>query len=299
MIFTTRCARDTETQRNTEEEKKRVRFPILSGFLYVVLMIYVLTLFPYVHQVQSLNRSLVLLRVSVSLAQRVVKVLFADGPKPEVKSVSALGLRAGRTTSLVIYGENLAPKEITVKPPLTVKLGEVKATDEKTKGKGSRQVAVEVTVPANCPRENFDLVLTQPDGAKANASIAIVDDAAQEIPIKKPAATFAQAMPIPGPSVALTGSLDGDTADVFRLDAKAGETWDISLLCGRGGSPLDPVLRVRDKRHFSLLLSAGDKKKDRHLVFKPTADGPYYIEITEGEARGGPEYAYRLTVTRK
>ncbi|HLK58092.1 MAG TPA: hypothetical protein VKU00_16100 [Chthonomonadaceae bacterium] len=210
-----------------------------------------------------------------------------------------LGLRAGRTTQVVIYGENLAPKEVTVKPPLTVKLVEVKATDEKTKGKGSKQVSVEVTVPANCPRENFDLALVQPDGAKANASVAIVDDAAQEVMVKKPAATYAQAMPIPGASVAITGNLDGDTADVFRLDARAGEVWDISLLCGRGGSPLDPVLRVRDRHHFSLLLSAGDKKKDRHLVFKPEVDGPYYIEITEAEARGGGEYTYRLTVNRK
>jgi hypothetical protein len=224
---------------------------------------------------------------------------WADGPKAEVKSVSVLGLRAGRMTPVVIYGENLAPKAITVKAPLTVKLGEVKATDEKAKGKGSKQVGVEVTVPANCPRENFDLVLEQPDGTKANASVAVVDDATQEVEGKKPTATFAQAMLIPASSVAITGHLDGDTADVFRLDAKAGETWDISLLCGRGGSPLDPILRVRDKRHFSLLLSAGDKKKDRHLVFKPASDGPYYIEITEAEARGGGEYTYRLTINRK
>src|ERR1041385_8405789 len=63
--------------------------------------------------------------VSVVLMWRVPA--FAEGAKPEVKSVAPMGLRAGRTTQVVIYGENLTPKEITVKPPLTVKLGEVKA----------------------------------------------------------------------------------------------------------------------------------------------------------------------------
>ncbi len=103
-------------------------------------------------------------------------------------------------------------------------------------------------------------------------------------------------MLITSKSVAITGTLDGDTADVFKFEAKTGETWHFSLLSGRGGSSLDPVLRLRDDHHVTLLLSAGDKKKDRHLVFRAPADGAYYIDITDAEARGGGGYDYRLTV---
>ena len=106
-------------------------------------------------------------------------------------------------------------------------------------------------------------------------------------------------MPLPGASVAVLGQLDGDIADLVRIDGKAGETWEVSLLSSRGGSQLDPILRVRDSHHFSLALSAGDKKKDRHIAFHVPADGAYYVEITEAEARGGPGYNYRLTVVRK
>jgi hypothetical protein len=44
------------------------------------------------------------------------------------------------------------------------------------------------------------------------------------------------------------------------------------------------------------MLSAGDKKKDRHLVFRAPSDGVYYIDITEAEAKGGAGFDYRLTV---
>ena len=49
----------------------------------------------------------------------------------------------------------------------------------------------------------------------------------------------------------------------------------------------------------SLALSVGDKKKDRHLLFHVPADGAYYIELTEGESKGGAGYNYRLTVLKK
>jgi hypothetical protein len=62
---------------------------------------------------------------------------------------------------------------------------------------------------------------------------------------------------------------------------------------------MDPVVRLRDSRHIPLALSAGDKKKDRHLVFHVPADGAYYIELTEGESKGGAGIDYRLTILKK
>jgi len=123
--------------------------------------------------------------------------------------------------------------------------------------------------------------------------------AAIEVPIKKPSFSYSNAMRLPGPSAAVTGQLDGDTADVVRLDAKAGETWEITLLSSRAGSLLDPILRIRDSHHTPLALSTGDKKKDRRITFRVPTDGAYFVEITEAEARGGAGYNYRLAVLRK
>ncbi len=223
----------------------------------------------------------------------------ARAQKPEIKSLSVIGVPAGQTTVVVLYGDNLDPQSAAVRAPLTVKLLGSQATDEKTKSKGNRQVSVEVAAPANCPSDTFELTLTQPDKCAVKTNLCVTSSVAMEAPIKKPASTFATAMPLPGPSAAILGQLDGDTADLVRFDGKGGEVWDISLLSSRAGSPLDPILRVRDNRHISMAISAGDKKRDRHIVFHVPSDGAYYVEITEAEAKGGPEYRYRLTVARK
>ena len=240
-----------------------------------------------------------LIAVAALLLCPAVTCRAADVPKAEVKSASALGVPAGRTTTIVLYGENLAPKSVSVKPPLSIKIIAAGPTDDKNKGKGTRQVTLEVSVPASCARDTFEISLTQPDNSVAKTSLAVADTTAVEVPLKKPASTFATAMALPGPSTAVLGQLDGDSADVVRFEGKAGEAWDIALLAGRGGSLVDPILRVRDSRHMSLALSAGDKKRDRHILFHVPADGPYFVEITEAEAKGGPGYTYRLAVVRK
>lgn len=223
-----------------------------------------------------------------------------EAPKPEIKSVIPTAVQAGRTTTVLIYGENLTTKEITVaKLPVKAKLIELKATDPKQKLPGSKVVSLQVTVGADCPPESAELTLVQADGAKVTTPLAVVENVAQEVVVKKPAETFKQAMPVPGPSVAITGQMNGNVPDLFRLDAKAGETWEIFLASGRIGSQMDPILRLRDSRHIPLALSVGDKKKDRHLVFHVPADGAYYIELTEGESKGGSGYDYRLTILKK
>ncbi len=222
-----------------------------------------------------------------------------ENAKPVIKSASVLGIQAGKTSTVILFGDNLAPESAATKAPLTVKLIDSKATDEKLKSKGARQVTLEVAVPKGCPSDTFEVTLTQPDKSVAKTNLCVVASAAVEMPIKKPSSTFLTAMVLTGPSTAVLGQLDGDTADVVRFDGKAGETWEIGLLASRAGSQLDPILRVRDSRHISLTLSTGDKKKDRHILFHVPTDGAYYIEITEAEARGGAGYDYRLTVNRK
>ncbi len=228
-----------------------------------------------------------------------------DKPKPEVKGASLLALRAGQTATVFVYGNNLAPTAVAAKPPLVVKMGEIKDTDAETakaRGGAKKQVAVEVSAPADCPPDVYDLILVHEGDQKPTARIAVVAPAGAELEVKRPNATFAQAMPLSAAaaSVAVTGALSqGDTADLFRFEAHAGETWEISLLAGRAGSPLDAIVRLRNARRIPLALAAGDEKKDRRLTFRTPADGVYFIELTDAENRGGPTFAYRLTLVRK
>lgn len=219
--------------------------------------------------------------------------------KPEVKATVPLGVMAGRTERFVVYGESLSPKEVSIKAPLTVKLVEAKATEGEAKAKGSRQVVVEVSVPEDCPPQSYELILTQPDDQKATAQVAVVEKVASEVEVTKPNYTFAQAMLLTGTSVAVTGHLDNDMPALFKLEGKAGETWEIRLLAGRGGSQMDAILRLRDGRKLARMMSAGHAKKDRRMVFRVPSDGVYFIEAGDAQGRGGKELSYRLSVTRK
>ena len=100
-------------------------------------------------------------------------------------------------------------------------------------------------------------------------------------------------------SIAITGNVEGDNPTTFRFEAKAGETWRFGVFAGRGGSALDPVLRVRDSRHFSLALAAGDPKKDLSLTFTAPTTGTYYLELMDEQSRGGGTFTYRLTARSK
>jgi hypothetical protein len=224
----------------------------------------------------------------------------ADAPKPEIKAHAPLFVRAGHTVMLIVYGENLAPSGVTVaKPQVTVKLIGTKATEGAAKAQGSKQVTLEVTVPRGYAQNSVDLTLAQPDGAKATLPLPILEDVATEIPAKKPNGSYAQAMPLPGPSAGISGALESDSPATFRFEAKAGEIWDFALLAGRAGSALDAVMRLRDSRHLSLALSAGNPKIDRQLHFRAPAAGSYYLEIGDDQARSGPTFTYVLTVIRR
>ena len=220
--------------------------------------------------------------------------------KPEVKSVSGLAVRVGQSAKLVVYGENLAPREVKVnKPPLAVKLLEAKPTEGETKARGGTQVTLEITAPPRCPLDTFEIALVHDKDQKPVVLVATVEDWGEEIPVKRPNGSPMQAMPLPASPTTVVGSLNGDSADYFRFETKAGETWEITLLAGRAGSDLDALVRVRNARRISLAMAGGDEKRDRRLLFRAPAAGRYFLEVTDAEMRGGPRFLYRLTLRRK
>ncbi len=219
--------------------------------------------------------------------------------KPEVKSTSFAVVKAGQATVVTVFGENLAPTAVqSAQSKLTVKLGAVKATEGGDKGKGSKQLLLDVSAAADCPRGPMEITLIQ-GTEKPKLFIDVVEPAALELTPKRPCNTFPTAMPLTSASVAVTGNLNGDSPDLFRFDAKAGETWEISAVAGGAGSPLDAVLRLRNSRRIPLAISAGSEKMDRKIVYKIPADGLYYVELSENEGKGGPEFQYRLMLRKR
>ena len=219
--------------------------------------------------------------------------------KPEIKSKSPLYVVAGKTAQVTFYGDHLTTGELkSNNTKIKVKILSLKETEGDDKKKGSHLFVAEISAEETAPIENVELTL-QSKEIKATAQFSIVDATVGEATEKKPSHIFSQAMPIvltpETPSLAISGSVDDDKPSTFSFTTKPGEKWIFRVFAGRGGSPLDSVVRLRDAKHHSLMLAAGASAKDRVLTFAPSLPGTYYLEIMDETSRGNNNFTYRLT----
>ncbi|MBI5864949.1 MAG: PPC domain-containing protein [Planctomycetes bacterium] len=102
-------------------------------------------------------------------------------------------------------------------------------------------------------------------------------------------------------------------ADVFRIHGDAGEEIVVEVVARQLGSPLDSLLRVFDstgnvvawnddyeQTSGMLHTSAGllTHSADSYVRAYLPQHGEYYVQVSDSQEQGGPEYAYRLRVSR-
>ncbi|WP_337173448.1 PPC domain-containing protein [Paludisphaera sp.] len=88
--------------------------------------------------------------------------------------------------------------------------------------------------------------------------------------------------------------------DIYRIALKNGETRVFRVESREFGLPLDPVVAVLDAEGKALA-EADDRRrssKDPELKFAPKADGEYRVVVRDLHGRGGPRYAYLLSVAK-
>jgi hypothetical protein len=99
--------------------------------------------------------------------------------------------------------------------------------------------------------------------------------------------------------VAVSGRIDppGDQ-DVFRLALRKDDKRVIRVESRALGRPLDPVLRILDAGGKILAESDDSGRNDRDLErsFTAPADGEYRLVVRDLNGRGGPRFAYLLSV---
>jgi hypothetical protein len=99
--------------------------------------------------------------------------------------------------------------------------------------------------------------------------------------------------------VALSGRIDppGDQ-DVFRLSLRKDDKRVIRVESRALGRPLDPLLRIVDSQGKILSESDDTGRNDRDLErsFTAPADGDYRLVVRDLNGRGGPRFAYLLSV---
>jgi hypothetical protein len=194
------------------------------------------------------------------------------GEVPFLTSIFPLGGRQGVETSVEPKGWNL--------PTETLTLGAAE------KGPGIHAVSV-------CRDQQL------------SNQMPFAVDTLPECLEKEPNNEQATAQPISVPTI-VNGRIDqsGD-CDVFRFEARAGSQIVAEVFARRLDSPLDSMLKLTDASGRQLAVNDDFEDKgagltthqaDSRLCVTLSANGTYYLHLSDTQHNGGPEYAYRLRV---
>ncbi len=107
--------------------------------------------------------------------------------------------------------------------------------------------------------------------------------------------TAAAAMPLIVNSV-VNASIDGGTADWYKISLVAGQAINLECWAERIDSRMDPAMAVFDASGRELAHDRDTFGRDALIDFVPSADGDYLIRVHDSVYSGGPEYFYRLAV---
>ena len=216
-----------------------------------------------------------------------------------------LAVTPGKPTKLTLRGQRLdTVTEIRVQEPKST--GKVLGKGRKV-GVGNQQSAevvgdseidVEVTVPPEVAGGLLGISLINPGGEGKPCMVAINDDTPR-VTETEPNDGFKQAMPVTAPVIVEGGFKQGQDADVYRLEAKAGEEFTITVQAKRLGSPTEVLLTLfnADGRAIATGEIKGDNP-DPVIHVKISKDGPCLISLMEANDQGGPIFNYRLVVRK-
>lgn len=109
-----------------------------------------------------------------------------------------------------------------------------------------------------------------------------------------------QATPLPDLPCAVHGIIGGEgDADCFAFKAAKGENLTLKVLGRDLRSPLDAVLSVRDPNGKNLANNDDQGGPDAVLQWTAPEDGTYTTLVRDQLKRGGPDFGYRLEITRR
>jgi len=126
-------------------------------------------------------------------------------------------------------------------------------------------------------------------------------DVAEAEPNDKPEAAQTVALP-----AVINGVLDqAGGRDVFRFGGSAGNVVYVDVRAAAIGSPLKPVVTVRDREGKTVARGtvntngtarAALESRDPSVAVRMADAGPYEVEVADAEGRGGDDLFYRLRV---
>ena len=245
-------------------------------------------------------RSLILF---ISFTPLIQKKEAEKKDPPGIFYTTPLIVRPGDKQKLVLRGEKLdAVKNVTV-------VGAAGAKARVLSGKktplgnnqprriGDTELQIELDLPKGT-KPGATLTASGP-GGQSKAYLLLIADGTPAVTEKEPNDGFAAAQKIPLPS-AVEGSIKSDKdVDVYQFEGKKGDTVKIEVEAARFGSPLDALTTLHDAdRKIIAQADDTDGSADPILTATLPRDGSYFISVIDAHDLGGPQFGYRLVVTK-
>ncbi len=114
----------------------------------------------------------------------------------------------------------------------------------------------------------------------------------------EPNDTLEQATPLPIPAAANGVVSTREDQDYFKITLKKDQEVDIDVYARRVRSAIDSVVDVFDSSGRRLAGDDDSRRPDSWLRFKAPEDGDYFIKVRDQLGNAGPDFFYRIEVTR-
>ena len=197
---------------------------------------------------------------------------IAIGELPVITSIFPLGGKAGRTT-IETQGWNLPAARVT----------------ENFKGKAKAEYPISL----------------RKDGWTSN-SMPFALDSLPETMARPGISHQEKAQRVKLPIIVNGRVAHPGEAEYFRLEGRAGDEIVAEVSARRLGSPLDSVLRLTDAAGKQIAFNddfedpaAGliTHQADSLISCRLPAKGSYFLQLTDAQGKGGPDYGYRLRIS--
>jgi len=207
----------------------------------------------------------------------------AELPSPRLDRIFPLGAAAGTTVEMEITGPDLEEGKT-----LLFDHAGLKATFVQER-------RFKVSVAADVPPGTYDVRVVGRFGVSNPRLFAVthgLTDVAEKEPNNDP--TTAQKVPL---NVAVNGTSDGNSDDVYRFPAKKGQRITISCQAGKLDSAMAASMSLNTADGKPLASSGNYHGRDPFLDFVAPADGDYLVTVHDLTYRGG--LPYRLVLSDK
>lgn len=203
---------------------------------------------------------------------------------PEIGALSIRGLQSGATSVLAVSGTNLGAS-----PRLVVPFAIGKA--EVRPGASAERVEFEIAVPAETPAGCYPVRVQTAHGISGALTLAV--DPLPQVVYAETGPDKPQALP-----VAVTGSISGQQQHRIYFTGRTGDKIVVDLECKRLGSPMDPVLELRNPRGAPLSIAWGKPqfRGDTRIQATLFADGVYSVDLHDLAYNAPGQNSYRVKI---